>query len=141
MNRRHFVKRVFLASLPFVTGVEILPSCLAAAPLETAPSFLGTAQGKDWLTRWEANILGDARNRYCDKEMGEELGWLVSPFLNGFYYGYLATRNPKWVELLIDWTEACIRRSVQEPDGYIGWPKSEVGGGFIVGLFLRQFAR
>ena len=24
-----------------------------------------------------------ARDRYCDKEMGEEIGWLVSPFLNG----------------------------------------------------------
>ena len=28
------------------------------------------------------------------KETGEELGWLVSPFLNGFYYGYMATRDP-----------------------------------------------
>ncbi len=70
------------------------------------------------------NILGDARSRYCDKEMGEELGWLVSPFLNGFYYGYLATRDPKWIEMLIDWTDSCIRRAVKEPDGFLGWPKS-----------------
>src|SRR5579872_7269419 len=35
----------------------------------------------DWLSRWEKNILADAEhNRYCDKETGEELGWLVSPF-------------------------------------------------------------
>jgi hypothetical protein len=39
---------------------------------------------KDWEARWEQNILGDQRNRYCDKEMGEEIGWTVSPFLNGF---------------------------------------------------------
>ena len=54
---------------------------------------------KDWLARWEKNILQDARNRYCDREMGEEIGWLVSPFLNGFYYGYLATHDGKWADL------------------------------------------
>lgn len=81
---------------------------------------------KDWLARWEKNILGDVRNRYCDREMGEEIGWLVSPFLNGFYYGYLATQDSRWVEMLIDWTDAWTKRGVKEPDGYIGWPK---GGG------------
>ena len=29
----------------------------------------------------------DARNRYCDRELGEEIGWLITPFLDGFYYG------------------------------------------------------
>ena len=53
------------------------------------------ALAKDWMQRWEKNILGDSRNRYCDREMGEEIGWLVSPFLNGFYYGYMATRRPR----------------------------------------------
>jgi hypothetical protein len=91
--------------------------------------FIDTDEGRDWLARWEKNITGDLRHRYCDKEMGEELGWLVSPFLNGFYYGYLATRDPKWVELLIDWTDSCIRRGVKEPDGFIGWPKGDGGGG------------
>ena len=57
----------------------------------------------DWLARWEKNILSDARNRYCDRETGEEIGWLISPFLNGFYYGYQATHDSKWVDLLMDW--------------------------------------
>lgn len=90
---------------------------------------MGPDQAKDWLARWEKSILGDERSRYCDKEMGEELGWLVSPFLNGFYYGYLATQDRKWVERLIDWADACIQRGVQEPDGFLGWPKGDGGGG------------
>ena len=74
------------------------------------------------------NILGDARNRYCDRELGEEIGWLISPFLNGFYYGYQVTHDPKWVGYLADWADAWIKRGVKEPDGFIGWPKSGSGG-------------
>jgi hypothetical protein len=91
---------------------------------------------KDWLTRWEQNILGDSRNRYCDKEMGEEIGWLVSPFLNGFYYGYLATHDPKWVDMLVDWTDSWIHRGIKEPDGYLGWPKDDGASTAVVpGLY------
>lgn len=112
MNRREFLGDLVLAG--------------AALPLVKS-DVRGAASAdltQDWLARWEKNILGRARSRYCDKEMGEQLGWLVSPFLNGFYYGYLATRDPKWVEMLIDWMDSCVRRSIEEPDGFIGWPKS-----------------
>ena len=54
--------------------------------IDDAPVALDPALARDWLARWEKNILSDARNRYCDRELGEEMGWLVSPFLNGFYY-------------------------------------------------------
>ena len=74
-------------------------------------------------------MLSESRNRYCDKETGEEMGWLVSPFLNGFYYGFLATHNPQWMERLVDWTDSCMKRAVKEPDGFLGWPKGDGGGG------------
>jgi len=93
-----------------------------AGQKEAVPK-MDEAKAKDWLAKWEKNIIGDVRNRYCDKELGEELGWLISPFLNGFYYGYMATNDPKWVEMLIDWSDSLIKRSVKEPDGYTGWPK------------------
>lgn len=112
MNRREFLRDMVLAG--------------AALPLVKS-NVRGAASAdltQDWLARWEKNILGRARSRYCDKEMGEQLGWLVSPFLNGFYYGYLATRDPKWVEMLIDWMDSCVRRGIEEPDGFVGWPKS-----------------
>lgn len=112
MNRREFLGDMVLAG--------------AALPLVKS-DVRGAASAdltQDWLARWEKNILGRARSRYCDKEMGEQLGWLVSPFLNGFYYGYLATRDPKWVEMLIDWMDSCVRRGIEEPDGFVGWPKS-----------------
>ena len=82
----------------------------------------------DWLARWEKNITGSVRSRYCDTALGEEIGWLMMPYLNGFYYGYMATRNSKWVDLLVDWTDSWIRRAVREPDGYIGWPKRGAAG-------------
>ena len=112
MNRREFLWDLVLAG--------------AALPLVNSDvrGAAGADPTQDWLARWEKNILGRARSRYCDKEMGEQLGWLVSPFLNGFYYGYLATRDPKWVEMLIDWMDSCVRRGIEEPDGFVGWPKS-----------------
>jgi hypothetical protein len=81
-----------------------------------------------WQQKWRSNIIAEARNRYCDREMGEEIGWLVSPFLNGFYYGYLATSETQWIDRLVDWTDSWIRRGVMEPDGYIGWPKVGAAG-------------
>ncbi len=99
----------------------------------TATGFAAEAEpdpAKDWLPRWEKKILDSARSRYCDKETGEEIGWLVSPFLNGFAYGYLATGDAKWVEMVLDWADAWLKRGVKEPDGYVGWPKSGSGGAF-----------
>lgn len=101
---------------------EKVPAPSASQP-SSAPARMDEALAKDWLKRWEKNILADSRNRYCDKEMGEELGWLISPFVNGYYYGYLATGDPKWIDRLTDWADAVIKRGVKEPDGYIGWPK------------------
>ena len=132
MKRRNFLKRTALAATALVSTLS--PEILLAAEAERvagsgAGVTMDSAMRADWLARWEKNILGDARNRYCDKEMGEELGWQVSPFLNGFYYGYLATRNAKWVALLADWMDACVQRAVKEPDGFLGWPKGDGGGG------------
>jgi len=112
MNRREFLGDLVLAG----AALPLVKSDVRGAAIADLT--------QDWLTRWEKNILGRARSRYCDKEMGEQLGWLVSPFLNGFYYGYLATRDPKWVEMLIDWMDSCVRRGIEEPDGFVGWPKS-----------------
>ena len=86
------------------------------------------AKYQEWLGRWEKNILGDARNRYCDKALGEDIGWLMTPFLDGFYYGYLATHDDKWVEKLVDWTDSWVKRAVSEPDGFPGWPCPKAAG-------------
>jgi hypothetical protein len=136
MQRRSFLKQMalagagmaWLARKPFALAV----SGESATNAAVAP---GAALAKDWLARWEKNILGDAGHRYCDHELGEEIGWLVSPFLNGFDYGYQATQDPKWVGQLADWADSWIRRGVTEPDGFIGWPKSGSGGVVAEGLF------
>jgi len=128
-------KRHYAAGVVRVAASAVLGLCCffqwPASAQEKAESKAGQealprmdeAKARDWLARWEKSIIGDARNRYCDKELGEELGWLISPFLNGFYYGYMATNDPKWVDMLLDWSDSLIKRGVKEPDGYIGWPK------------------
>ena len=118
--RREFLKTAVAALLPAVwsTGVYGKDDSVVAHGGDQALR-------KDWLARWKRNIINDARNRYCDREMGEEVGWLVSPFLCGFYYGYQATRDDKWVALLVDWADSWINRGVKEPDGYLGWPKAD----------------
>ena len=132
MKRRRFLKQVALAA---TTITAPLPSHLLVAAEESRaaggkPALpLDAALRKDWLDRWEKNILGDARNRYCDKETGEELGWLVSPFLNGFYYGYRATEDPKWVDRWLIGRTHALSAASREPDGFPGWPKGDGGGG------------
>lgn len=126
---RSMSRRAFLQETSVTIGVlgaagGIAGAAAAPAPGRRVASKMDETRAKEWLNRWEANIVSDARNRYCDREMGEEIGWLVSPFLNGFYYGYRATADPKWVEMLIDWADSVIERGVKEPDGYLGWPKA-----------------
>jgi hypothetical protein len=89
---------------------------------------------KDWLVRWERNIVSSNPMRYCASEMGESIGWKMMPFLRGFYYGYLATPNPKWVDMLVNCTDLWTRRAVKEADGYLGWPAFDAAGTDIDGL-------
>ncbi len=129
MKRRCFLKQAVLATVGMGwLSDKALAREATNKPVSTTPATLDAALVKDWLSRWEKNILSDGRNRYCDHELGEEIGWLVSPFLNGFYYGYQATRDSQWVEHFADWADAWIQRGVKEPDGYIGWPKRGSGG-------------
>ncbi len=123
-GRREFIRQVAAASIfspaAFSLGAGIFGAVGARAAQGASPELR-----RDWLARWEKNILSDARNRYCDRETGEEIGWLISPFLNGFYYGYQATHESQWVDSLMDWAGAWIQRGVKEPDGYTGWPKAD----------------
>ena len=134
MNRRSFLEHAAATA-----ALVCLPASPAAAGTGGGRAGHATfsvdpALAKDWLARWEKNILGDARNRYCYRETGEEIGWLISPFLNGFHYGYQATRDVKWVGHLADWADAWIKRGVIEPDGFIGWPKQGTGGAVAEGF-------
>ena len=83
---------------------------------------------EDWRSRWEKGIILEAQGRFCETALGEEIGWLVSPILSGYYYGYLATSNTRWIDQLISCADAWIRRAVKEPDGHEGWPKLGAAG-------------
>jgi hypothetical protein len=101
--------------------------CCAAT--NAPPAFtIDPAKPEAWLAPWQQHILSEAKSRSCDTAMGEEIGWLISPLLNGFHYGFLLTGDRRWLDRLIDWTDAWIRRGVTEPDGYVGWPKVGAAG-------------
>jgi len=92
-----------------------------------AGARIDPALAADWMKRWKENVLSDSKTRFCDKEMGEGIGWRVAPFLNAYYYGYRATGDREWIDRLIDWSDTMIKRGVKEPDGYLGWPWEIVG--------------
>jgi len=106
-----------------------IPAAAAAQAPKTPPmAKMDDAKFQSWLGLWSKNIVGDARNRYCDKANGEDIGWLMTPFMRGFYYGYMATKDTQWVDMLVDWTDSWVKRGVKEPDGYVGWPKAGAAG-------------
>jgi hypothetical protein len=128
MRRRTFLKAMATVSVAVPWAVKLDGAEATAQPEEGRVTKLDDGLRKDWLARWETHILGGAKERYCDREMGEEIGWLISPFLNGFYYGYRATGDTQWVERLTDWADSWVKRGIKEPDGFTGWPKSGTGG-------------
>lgn len=135
MKRRHFLRTAVL-STSTVFFNHILARGADGDRTNTASAW-SAATARTWLNRWQEHILGEARHRYCDEVTGEDIGWLMSPFLNGFYYGYLATGELQWVEKLADWTESWISRGVKEPDGFVGWPKAG-SGGMLASEFLTD---
>jgi len=126
MATRRIRDILILGSLALIAGgAPIGPVRAASGQSPVADEKASQALKQDWLGRWERHILADARNRYCDKEPGEEIGWRVSPFENGFLEGYEATHETMWLDLLVDWGDSWIARGAKEPDGFIGWPKPE----------------
>jgi hypothetical protein len=128
MNRRRFLKNISGTALGLAAAQTLGRNALWAGSAGSATPLMEPALAKSWLEQWRNYILSDMRSRYCDKESGEEIGWLISPFLSGFYYGWLATRELEWVDRLANWTDSWVRRGVTEPDGFIGWPKLEAAG-------------
>ena len=128
MTRRKFLKDFSGTALALAAAQSFGSHSVWAAPAQGAAPWIEPALAKSWLEQWQKYILNEARSRYCDKELGEEIGWLISPFLNGFYYGWMATHESEWIDHLVDWTDSWVRRGITEPDGFIGWPKTSAAG-------------
>ncbi len=117
-------------------GAIVLAAPLCQAQTTPAPAVpavtlmkMDPAKEKSWLAQWDKEISGEARGwRKCDTAVGEDIAWTVVPTMNGFYYGYMATKNPKYVDMLVDWADSLIKRAVKEPDGYLGWPSLKAAG-------------
>jgi len=98
----------------FSAGLFYLGSCCLTIAQKPDHQMIRADDSKlkEIETIWEKHIIDDSRSRDCDKAMGEEIGWLMSPFLQGFYYGYLATGDTKWVDEEVDWLDSWIKRDV-----------------------------
>ncbi len=123
---------------------KLIPFCLAGlvlaalcqAQTEPKPAMtlvkMDEAKQKEWLARWDKNVSGEARGyRTCDRAMGEDIAWSMTPVMEGFYYGYMATHNIKYVDMMVDWTDSLIKRAVKEPDGCLGWPGVGASGTWV----------
>src|SRR5262245_29778639 len=130
--KRLQIKKLQFVALGFLCLVGIGPSYKAPAT-STQVNFqplvkMDDAKFADWLLLWKSNILDNVSHDYCTKEMGEDMGWLMLPMLKGFYYGYLATGNLIWPDLLLTCTDSWMKRGITEPDGFVGWPKVGAAG-------------
>ena len=108
--------------------------CHAQAPAAPAMTLIkmDEAKHREWLARWDKEISGEAKGyRTCDRVLGEDIAWGMTPIMEGYYHGYLATRNIKYVDMMVDWTDSLIKRAVKEPDGYLGWPAKEAAGTWV----------
>jgi len=114
-----------------VEGVEVVDTLGEAKPAAPAMTLtkMDEAKQKDWLARWEKEISGESKGyRTCDRAVGEDIAWTMTPIMDGYYYGYMATMDTKYVDMLVDWTDSLIKRTVKEPDGYVGWPSERAAG-------------
>lgn len=117
----------------------MLAAPLCQAQITPKPAAVGMtltkmdpAMQKDWLVRWDKEICSDTKAfRVCDTDMGEDIAFKMTPAMDGFYYGYMATKNVKYLDMLVDWTDSLIKRAVKEPDGYIGWPSKGAAGTLV----------
>ena len=110
----------------------LLAAALCQAQTTPPPMTLtkmDEAKQKNWLARWDKNISHEASGyRTCDHAVGEDIAWTMTPVMDGFYCGYMATKNTKYVDMMVDWTDSLIKRAVKEPDGYVGWPSLKAAG-------------
>jgi hypothetical protein len=118
-----------------VVGLALAaPLCQAQTSLNPAMTLvkMDPAKEKSWLALWDKAITFEATHRReCDRLMGERIAWGITPIVDGFYYGYMATKNTKYVDMLVDWADSLIKRAVKEPDGYVGWPAKEAAGTWV----------
>jgi hypothetical protein len=130
-QERNNMKRMIELSLG---GLVLVAALCQAQPTPGAAAAMtltkmDESKHKDWLARWDKNITREARNYCtCDREVGEGIAWGMTPIMDGFYYGYMATKDAKYVDLWVDWTDSLIKRAVKEPDGYLGWPGKDPNG-------------
>jgi hypothetical protein len=131
-NKRSLISLVLLMGIGLIAKGEDAVTAPKGSSPETSQAEHARVSTIEAI--WERNITDNARNRYCDKATGEDIGWLMAPFLGAYYYGYLATGDMKWLDRETDWLDSWVKRQVIEPDGYPGWPKVGAAGTPVDGL-------
>ena len=109
----------------------------AGAPFMTLQP-LPLATWQEWFGLWDSNIEGEyswemtpgvLATGFSDYGgLGENIDWQLAPVLTGFYYGYMASSDPHYVDLMVTCVDALISLETIEPDGYPGWPASAPAG-------------
>ncbi len=114
-----------------VAGLVLAALCQAQTEPKPAMTLvkMDEAKQKEWLARWDKNVSHEVTTwRICESAVGEDIAWKMTPVMDGLYCGYMATKDTKYVDMLVDWTDCLIKRAVKEPDGYFGWPSFKAAG-------------
>ena len=127
------MKKMF--GLCVVGGLVLVTALCQAQPTPLNPNWGMTltvdppAQQAQWLALWDQNITGTYTGYDTAKTaVGEDLDWLITPPMEGFYYGWMATHNTKYVDMFASWANDFLIRAKIEPDGYPGWPAPDASG-------------
>jgi len=109
----------------------------AGAPFMTLQP-LPLATWQEWFGLWDSNIEGEYSwemtpgvlvTGFSDYGgLGENVDWQLAPVLTGFYYGYMASSDTHYVDLMVSCVDTLIGLETIEPDGYPGWPAYGAGG-------------
>ena len=81
-------------------------------------SYELTLQEQTEYNEWSNYIDGGT---YYQTAEGEDLGWKEGPYLKGYIYGYLAFKETKWLDLLVQHADVLFSRLTREQDGKLGW--------------------
>ena len=103
--------RLSLAGLVLAAALGQAQSATKPAAPAMTLTKMDEAKQKDWLARWDKEISGESKGyRTCDRAVGEDIAWTMTPIVEGHYYGYMATKDTKYVDMLVDWTDSLIKR-------------------------------
>ncbi|MDH7570148.1 MAG: hypothetical protein QHJ73_11250, partial [Armatimonadota bacterium] len=118
---------VLLAALPAVAGPRVDTRGYTPMPMEQVRGQIGprAAEMLAAYRLWEAGY-NEGRGRSDRKDSGS-LGWNESGFLRNYVRAYAVSRDPYWLDKVVDHFDRMIANMTQGEDGFRRWTDTAYG--------------